>query len=411
VPAYAYSGVNDRGKAVKGVASADTIASLKASLKREGVYLTAVSETSAIATEGAGSGSGIDVSRFFDRVGQKEVAQITRLLGTLLGAGVTLPESLVALTDQVESPRLKGILADIAQRVNEGASLADSMGKYPKVFPPLYVNMIRAGEASGALETVLLRLAEFLERSMELRGKVTSAMLYPVILSFLGAVIIAVLMIFIVPKITAMFDEMNAELPWNTKLLIFSSDMLATYWYLALAMIAAGVWFFRRWRQTAVGRLTIDTFLLRGPIVGDLVRKVAIARFTRTLATLLQSGVQLLQAMEIVEALLENVVLERVVRDARDNIREGEGIAPALKRSREFPPLVTHMIAVGERSGQLEQMLNEIAQTYERETSTAIERMTTLLEPLMIVAMGISVGFVMFSIMQPIMKLNELAGT
>ena len=335
---------------------------------------------------------------------------MTQLLGTLLGAGVTLPEALAALADQVESPRFKGVISDIREAVNGGSSLADALQKHGDIFPPLYINMVRAGETSGALETVLARLAEFLEKQLELRGRITSAMVYPAVMAVLGAAIVTLLMVMVVPKITGMFEDMNTELPWNTKLLIVASDILSGYWYLVAIAIGGMIYGFRRWRATKKGTAIWDRFVLKLPTVGDLARKVAVARFARTLATMLASGVQLLQALDIVRSLLGNVVLEGVVQDARDNIREGEGIAPALRRSGEFPPLVTHMIAVGERSGQLEQMLNDVANAYDRETSTAITRMTALLEPLMIVLMGGAVGFVVFSVMQPIMMLNEMAG-
>jgi general secretion pathway protein F len=411
VPAYAYTGLTDKGKSIKGVTSAESVAALKALLKREGVYLTGVTETTKAAAAKAASGSReIDLGKLFDRVSPKMVAGMTRLLGTLLHAGVTLPEALQALTDQTESQRFKGILSDIAEKVNEGSSLADTMSKYPKVFPDLYINMIRAGEASGALETVLFRLAEFMEKQLEIQGKVSSAMFYPIILTVIGAGIVAMLMVAVVPKITSMFEDMNAELPWNTRLLMFMSDAIAGYWYLIILAGIGVVWSFRTWRATPSGQWLGDNIILRTPVLSDLVRKVAIARFARTLSTLLAAGVQLLQALDIVRTLLGNVVLEKVVTKARDNIREGQGIAPALKHSGQFPPLVTHMIAVGERSGQLEQMLGDLADAYDRETSTTIQRFTTLLEPLMIVVMGVAIGFVIFSIMQPIMQMTEMAG-
>ncbi len=418
MPAYAYTGLSAKGKNVKGTASADNVAALKATLRRDGIYLTAVNETAGAATDSGGArASGgasdreIDLSKLFDRVTPKMVASMTQLLGTLLQAGVTLPEALAALTDQVESARFKSVLSDIAEKVNQGSSLADSMHAYPAVFPKLYVNMIRAGEASGALETVLFRLAEFLEKQLDIKNKVSSAMLYPVVLAVLGAVIITVLMVGIVPKITGMFADMNADLPWNTKLLIWLSDAIAGYWWAIILMGWLSVWLFRRWRRTEAGRWTGDSIVLRLPVLGEMVRKIAISRFALTLSTLLSSGVQLLQALDIVRTLLGNVVLEDVISKARDSIREGENIAPALKRSGHFPPLVTHMIAVGERSGQLEQMLGDVARTYDRETNTSIQRLTGLLEPLMIVLMGLAVGFVVFSIMMPIMMLTEMAGT
>jgi general secretion pathway protein F len=412
VPAYAYTGLTAKGKSIKGVATADNLSALKANLKREGVFLTQVTESqnAAVAQAKGTGGREIDLSGLFDRVQPKLVAATTRLLATLLHAGVTLPESLKALTDQVESPRFKAILSDIAVRVNEGQSFAESLGRYPKVFPQLYVNMVRAGEASGALETVLYRLSEFMEKQLEIRGRVSKALMYPIVLAILGAVIVTVLMVGIVPKITGMFEDMQAELPWNTRLLVFMSDFMASFWWLIILGIIGGVWFFRRWRATEAGRWLGDKIVLATPVVQDLVRKIAIARFARTLATLLAAGVQLLAALDIVRTLLGNSVLEKVVADARDNIREGEGIAAALKRSGEFPSLVTHMIAVGERSGQLEQMLSDLADAYDRETTTTIERFTALLEPLTIVIMGGAVGFVIYSIMRPIMMITEMAG-
>lgn len=411
MPAYAYTGLRKDGKTVKGVESADTVAALKQNLKRAGIFLTAVSETNAqaAAAGGAGMGREVDLSALFDRISQKTVSRTTRLLATLLCAGVTLPESLAAITEQTESRRLKGILTDVANKVNEGSSLADACARYPDVFMPLFINMVRAGEASGSLETVLLRIADFMDQQEELKGKVTSAMIYPAIMTVLSGGIVTMLMLNVVPQITEMFEGMNADLPWNTAFLIWFSDLLSSWWIVFVAGFFVAGWLFRRWRKTEVGRATGDTIVLKLPVIGDLARKLAIARFARTLATMLASGVQLLAALDIVRALLGNWVLEKVVAQARDNIREGEGIAPALKRSGEFPSLVTHMIAVGERSGQLEQMLTDVANAYDREVNTALVRMTALLEPLMIVLMGGSVGFIVFSIMQPIMMLNEMA--
>jgi general secretion pathway protein F len=409
MPAYAYTGLTKAGKAVKGIENADNVAALKQNLKRIGIFLTAVTET-AQQSPGQSSGREIDLSALFDRISQKTIARNTRLLATLLCAGVTLPESLQALTEQVESQRFKRILSDIANKVNEGSSLADALSRYPDLFLPLYLNMVRAGEASGSLETVLLRIADFMDQQEELKGKVTSAMIYPAIMTVLSGGIVIMLMVNVVPQITEMFDGMNAELPWNTKFLIWLSNLLASWWFLIAVGIGVLVWLFRRWRATEIGRATFDTVVLKLPIIGDMARKLSVARFARTLATMLASGVQLLQALDIVRSLLGNWVLEKVVATARDNIREGEGIAPALKRSGQFPALVTHMIAVGERSGQLEQMLTDVANAYDREVNIALTRMTAMLEPLMIVAMGGSVGFIVFSIMQPIMMLNQMAG-
>jgi len=415
MPAFAYTGLNASGRTVKGVKSADTVASLKSVLKREGVYLTAVTETNAAVKSAGRSGEAggareIDLGAIFDRVQPKQVASMTRLLSTLLIAGVTLPEALRALIDQVPSARFKGVLSDLAAKVNEGSSLAAAMSSHPDVFTKLYINMIRAGESSGSLETVLIRLADFMDQQEELKGKITSAMVYPAAMAVVGILVVGLLMVKVVPQMIEMFADQGAELPWSTRTLIWLTDAITGWWWAQIAFVILVVVAYRRWVSTEAGRLTMDTIFLRMPLIGDLVRKVAIARFARTLSTMLASGVQLLEALDIVKSLLSNMVLEKAVAGARDNIREGEGIAPALKRSGEFPPLVSHMIAVGERSGELESMLGDLAGAYDREVNTSVSRATAILEPLMIVAMAVAVGFIVFAIMQPIIQMNEMAG-
>jgi general secretion pathway protein F len=415
MPAYAYTGLNATGKTIKGIETADSVPALKQALKRQGVFLTAVTEaaggsaTSSRVTGGGGLGSReIDFGQLFDRIRPKDVAGVTRLMSTLLCAGVTLPESLVALTDQVESPRFKNVLSDVGAKVNEGSSLADAMASHPKVFSKLYINMVRAGEASGSLETVLIRIAEFMDQQEELRSKVTTAMFYPLAMALVGVGVVTLLMVKVVPGIAEMFEGQGAELPFTTRSLIWLSSVIANFWWLLIIGFGAMIYGFRKWRATPAGRELTDRFILAMPVIGELARKIAIARFSRTLSTMLASGVQLLQALDIVRSLLGNVVLEKVVTQARDEIREGAGIAPALKHSGQFPPLVTHMIAVGERSGQLEQMLTDLAAAYDRESSAAITRATAILEPVMIVVMGGSVGFIVFAIMTPILQMNQM---
>ncbi|EDM81069.1 general secretion pathway protein F [Plesiocystis pacifica SIR-1] len=419
MPAYAYTGLNASGKTVKGIETAESVGALKGSLKRKGVYLTAVTETasgsavSSNATSNVRGGGGVgsrevDLGQLFDRIRPKDVSGVTRLMSTLLCAGVTLPEALVALTDQVESPRFKNVLSDIGSKVNEGSSLADAMASHPKVFTKLYINMVRAGEASGSLETVLIRIADFMDQQEELRSKVTTAMFYPVAMALVGVGVVTLLMVKVVPSISEIFAGQGAELPFTTRTLIGFSDFLVGYWWLVFGATFGIIYAFKAYRDSPKGRRTTDAIILRTPIIGTLARKIAIARFARTLSTMLASGVQLLQALDIVRSLLGNVILEKVLSEARDEIREGAGIAPSLKRSGQFPPLVTHMIAVGERSGQLEQMLTDLADAYDREASSAITRATSVLEPLMIVLMGGTVGFIVFAIMTPILQMNEM---
>jgi len=421
MPVFEYRGLTPAGKQVKGLLEADSSRSLRTQLKRSGVFLTDVlaeresgpvrrqnGKAVAIAQPQPSLGSrDVQLGKLFrGRVSSDDVAIFTRQLSTLLHAGVTLIEALTALVDQTEKERLKRVVSDVKTRVNEGSSLADALGQHGKIFGSLYVNMVRAGEASGALDAVLARLADFTEGQAKLRQKVLGTLIYPVIMSIIGSGILALLMTVVVPKVTKIFDSMKVSLPWTTRLLIFVSNLLANWWWLLLPLVGAAIFGFFRWKASPKGRPIWDRFVLRAPVFGSLVRMLSIARFSRTLATLLKSGVPLLTAMDITKNVVSNGVLSAVVENARDAIREGESIAGPLKRSGEFPPLVHHMIAIGERSGQLEEMLLNVADSYETQVSVRIGALTALMEPLIIVAMGVAVAFVAFSILMPILQLN-----
>jgi general secretion pathway protein F len=271
------------------------------------------------------------------------------------------------------------------------------------------VNMIRAGEHSGALEIVLVRLAEFTESQARLRSKITGTMAYPAFMMVIGVVIMGVLFTVVVPKITRIFENTTAVLPWYTKTLIAVSQFAASWWWAMLLVVGAAAYGFLRWKKTPAGRARWDRFVLRVPVFGRLIRQIAIGRFARTLSTLLKSGVPLLVSLDIVKNVLGNTRLADVVDQARDSIREGESIAAPLKRSGEFPPLVHHMVAIGERSGALEEMLGNVANAYESQVETTITALTSLLEPVMIVSMGVVVGFIVFSVIMPILQINNLA--
>jgi len=320
------------------------------------------------------------------------------------------PQLPSALIDQVEHERLKTIVTQVKERVNEGASLADALTEHPKAFSTLYVNMVRSGEHSGALDVVLVRLADFTEAQARLRSKIMGTMLYPAIMMGVGLTIVMVLMTVVVPKISAMFEDMGATLPILTRILIGASSFATSYWYVMAALAAVALWFFLRWKNTEAGRAKWDALLLRVPVLGPLIRMLSIARFSRTLSTLLKSGVPLLTAMGIVRALVTNTVLGKVIDNVRDSVREGESIAGPLKRSGEFPPIVYHMIAVGEKSGQLEDMLANVADAYDSQVETRISALTSLLEPVMIVMMGAVVAFIVFSILMPILQMNTMVG-
>jgi len=403
---YEFRGIQvATGKPVKGFRDADNAKSLRGALRKDGILLTLATEESKKKDTDKRK---LDLLAFFRRPSTSDVAIMTRQLATLVRAGVPLVESVAALTDQVEKEQLVRVLTELRENLNEGTSFAKSLARHPQVFPPLYVNMVAAGEASGTLEAVLERLADFMEGQARLKGKVSAALAYPILMVVIGGLLVGVLMVAVVPKVTSIFNSLGHTLPWYTRLLIFVSDTLAGFWWLILGLLVGGIYLFRRWKKTVPGRLKWDTIRLKLPIFGRLNLLVAVARFSRTLATLLASGVQLLQAMEIGINVLENARLELVVREAIGSIREGESIAVPLKRSGQFPPMMTHMIAVGEKSGQLEAMLENVSRAYEADVETRVVALTSLLEPIMIVALGGAVGFIAMSILMPLLQMNEL---
>jgi general secretion pathway protein F len=403
---YEFRGIQAAtGKAVKGFRDADNAKALRGQLRKEGVLLTQATEESKKKEKDRRK---LDLFAILRRPSTNDVAIMTRQLATLVRAGVPLVESVAALTDQVEKEQLVRVLTTLRENLNEGTSFAKSLAQHPTVFPPLYVNMVAAGEASGTLEAVLERLADFMEGQARLKGKVAGALAYPVLMVIIGGLLVGVLMVAVVPKVTSIFENLGHALPWYTRLLIFVSDTLAGFWWLILALVALGTHLFRRWKKTPEGLLKWDTFRLKMPIFGRLNLLVAVARFSRTLATLLASGVQLLQAMEIGKNVLENARLEQVVSEAIGSIREGESIAVPLKRSGQFPPMMTHMIAVGEKSGQLEPMLENVSRAYEADVEVRVVALTSLLEPIMIVALGGAVGFIAMAILMPLLQMNQL---
>jgi general secretion pathway protein F len=460
---FEYRGiVATSGKQVHGVRDADNAKSLRAVLKREGVLLTNAHEE----VKARGVRGSSDRGPLFRRVAAEDVAMTTRQLATLVTAGIPLVEAVGALIEQSEKLELKRVLTQVVDRINEGSSLAKALEQHPHVFSNLYVSMVAAGEASGTLEGVLERLADFMEAQSKLRGKVGAALAYPALMTVIGSALITVMMVVVVPKVSAIYESLDRALPWYTEALIGSSQAVAsnqmlgflvslftftftrsalrdfkpterskqrTYAFLAmvgggglvlcafavesLGALAVGVvlgvfaglgvaWLIA-WVGTPEGRVAKDTFILRLPIFGTLVRMLAVSRFARTLGTLLKAGVPLLKAMEIVKNVLDNGKLEKVIETAAGSIREGESIAGPLKRSGDFPPIVTHMIAVGERSGQLEQMLENVARAYDTQVETRVQALTSLLEPLMIVIMGGGVGFIAFAMLMPLIQMNE----
>jgi general secretion pathway protein F len=421
MPVYAWKGLNNAGKAVGGTKDADGPKNLRQNLRKDGIFVTEHKEVLGGAAGRPGGGvkvaSGekvpffkreIDLGGLLQSVRPQDVAVLTRQLATLLKAGIPLAEALAALGDQADNKKLAMVLVEVREKVTQGTSLADTFAAYPKIFPDLYVNMVRSGEAAGNLDAVLLRLADFMDSQNALRAKVVGALTYPILMMVLGSIVMGILMVVVVPKITSVFDDLNQGLPWNTELLIFVSGVVGTFWWLLIPAAIFGYVSVKRWGRRPAGRAFFDRLKLRIWLIGPLVRFIAVARFARTLATMLAAGVPVLNALEIVKKVLNNTVLEKVIEEARDAIREGESIAATLKKSGQFPSMMCHMVAVGERSGQLETMLENVAGAYERDVEVQVNRMTTILSPMMIVVMAVGVGFIVFSVITPIMDMQQL---
>lgn len=401
---FEYKGLDVSGKNTTGIIDADNPRLARSKLRKNGIFPIEV----APARKEAATGLSRPVSLFSERMSLSETALMTRQLSTLVGAGISLMEALSALTEQVEKEVAKKIWVDVREGVKEGMSLADALGRHPKVFSSLYRQMVRAGEASGTLDRILLRLADYLENQVRLRNKIFSIMTYPILMMVVSTLILIFLITFVVPKVTAIFTDMKQALPLPTVILLGLSNFLRSYGWLLLIGLGTAAYYIRRHVKTPKGREQFDRSILKAPLVGRVAKMVAISRFTRTLATLLGSGVPLLTALEIVQQVVGNKVLEEAIQEARANIREGERIADPLRRSGLFPPLVTHMIAIGERSGELEGMLQKVSESYDNEVETAVTGLTSLLAPLMILGMGLIVLFIVLAILLPIFEVSQM---
>jgi general secretion pathway protein F len=403
---YEYTALDEKGRECKGFVDAMGIAAARQKLREEGVYPIEINQA---ADKKDTTLSGVLGINLWQRVSTKDVSVFTRQLSTLLGSGIPLVPSLSVLIAQTKNPLLKQTLAQIREQVNEGNSLTQGLLNFPRIFPPLYVNMVRAGESSGTINLVLERLADFSENQQALMSKIRSALAYPIIMLFIGSGVIFLLMTFVVPKITGIFTDMHQTLPLVTIILIAISNFLKSFWWLILILLAAAIAAFKYMTTaTEAGKRLWDTVKLKSPVWGQVNRKIAIARFCRTLATLLQSGVPLLSSMEIVRNVVDNILIGEAISKAGKDVEEGKGLSGPLTQSGIFPPLVTEMVAVGEQSGTLEKMLNRVATAYETEAQSDIMVMTSLLEPLMILVMGLLVGFIVISILLPIFEMNQL---
>jgi general secretion pathway protein F len=403
MPIFEYRGMNKAGKNVRGTIDADNIRTARLRLKKDGIFIVDLKNRQTKRSKAKGKARGNT-----RKVGVEDLSMMTRQLATLLKTNVPLVESLTAVAAQVENSALKEAMSEIRDMVNEGSPLHRSMRKYPKIFNNIYVSMCEAGEMSGTLDVILIRLAEFTEAQNELAAKVKSAMLYPVIMLIFTFGMLMALFTYVIPKITVIFEQADMKLPWFSEVVINISGFMVNYWMALLIGGAASFFLFRNWKNTPSGSAQWDAIRLKLPVIGKLVRMIAVSRFTRTLSTLLTGGVPMLAAMDIVRNVVANAVLAKAVDKARDNISEGESIAGPLKQSGEFPPIVIHMISIGEKTGELENMLNQLSDSYDFQVKNQVDGLTSIMEPIMIIAMGGVVAVIVFAIMMPIFEMSNI---
>jgi general secretion pathway protein F len=423
MPIFQYKAYVAGGATKTGVIDADTPHAARQQLRREKILVSELNEmgTRSRVKRKRQERQGKQTASLRDRLQRlratpagpsgrdlEVVAAITRQLGTLLAAGIPMTEALKAVIDQADTRRIETMFREIRERITQGVSMGDALADYPQLFSELYVNMVKAGEATGQVDIVLSRLADFLQSQRALQRKVVSALTYPILMVVIGLLVVGILMTVVVPKITAMLQDTGQEMPLPTQILISISVLFKKYWWLGCLAIAAISLAIQHIHKTDRGQLFIDRNLLRMPILGELLRKSAVARFTRTLATLLSSGVPAVRSLEITQRVVGNRVLADATGHIKDRILEGADIAGPLKQTGAFPSVVSYMVAVGEQSGDLEKMLDRIADAFDEEIEVVTERVTTLLEPLMIVALAVVVGFIVWAIVLPILQVGAI---
>jgi general secretion pathway protein F len=404
MPIYSYKGLDRSGKEVKSSINVESIIAAKQRVKAMGVMLIDIKEQKAQGTGSSGGG----LLRFGGSVPVEDLAMMTRQLATLIKAKIQIVEALSALTDQVDNPNLRLVLSDLKQKVNEGSSLAKSLTDHPKVFNSVFINMVEAGEASGTLEIVLLRLADFTESQVRLKNKLRGAMTYPVIMGVFGFIMMNVIFIFVIPKIAKIFTSQKKELPFITQVCIWISNFLVNYWWLVIVMIVGAIVITHKYINSKSGQARWHSLQLKLPVLGMLIKMINVSRFCSTLGTLMNSGVPILTALNIVKNLIPNVHMKDAVEKARISVSEGASLTGPLVQSGYFPALVTHMIRLGERSGELEPMLKIISENYEDQVQSKIGGLTSILEPIMMIGLGAAIGFIVFAVVVPMMNMNQM---
>ena len=402
MPFFEYSGFDAKGRKISGKADGSGRKAVVKKLSQQGIFITNLTELAQSSSSGWFKSFGIK-----RKVSSAELAAMTRQLGTLLSAGISLDEALLTLGEQTDQPVISNTLMTIREKILQGSSLHEAMKGHLRVFPDLYVNMIQVGESSGTLDQVTLQLADFLDEQARIKSRIQAATAYPILMVLVGSGVLTFLFVFVVPKITLMLTELDRALPWPTQLLITLSEGVKSWWIVFLIIIIAAFVALQRYRNTPAGKYKTDSMLLKIPIFGRLNLLIATAWFSRTLGTLLQSGVPLLKALDISKALLRNSVLSSAIDQARRQVQEGGSLAKSLKESGVFPPMVAQMTAAGEKSGQLEPMLTRLADTYDHQTDLSITSLLSLLEPILILVMGGVVGFVVLAILLPLFEASQ----
>jgi general secretion pathway protein F len=402
LPVFEYEGLSNSGKALRGIIDAESVRTARSKLRSQGVYPTEIREEMAAAAHGGAS------FRLFSGVPPKELARAFRQLATLVGAGIPLVSSFSALIDQTGHPILGKVLTRVRESVREGGSLADALAAHPRVFPPILVGLVRAGEVSGALALTLSRWADFSEHQVALRQRVRAALTYPIFMFIIGVGVLFFLMTFVVPTVTGVFSDLGQSLPWPTLILMAVSDFLSRFWWALAAAFALFALWGRKFLRSEKGGLFWDRLKMKVPLARELHRKLAVSRWSRTLGTLLSGGLPLLQALEYSQGVAGNRLFSQAIGQARERVREGEEMALSLKSSGLFPSVVLEMVAVGEKSGELSPMLEKVASSLENEAESDLRGLIALLEPLMILIMGVGVGFIALSVLLPILEMSQM---
>jgi general secretion pathway protein F len=403
LPLFEYSGLDNQGRKKSGTIDGPGRKAVSQQLRSQGIYPTELRETSAQRR----------ARRLSFRFGPTRklptgaLAAATRQMATLLGAGLPLDDALNTVNEQADQSLLSSTFAKIREEVVQGGTFHQALAAHRHIFPDLFINMIQVGEDSGTLDQTLHRLADFLEKQARMRSRIQAALAYPLLMTLVGSGVLVFLFAFVIPKITSMLNELEQALPWPTLLLITLTDFLSSWWWLLGLLLVAALVALKRYRDTEKGRMRTDAMALKTPLLGRLLLLIATARFARTLGTLLESGVPLLRALDISRNLLANRVLNEAVETATRRVQEGGSLAASLKQTAVFPPMLAQVSAAGEKSGQLEEMLFRVADTYEHQTDLAITSMLSLLEPLMILVMGTLVGFVVLAILLPIFQASQ----